>query len=149
MQVPLSKWLDNSWATYGMTSQKSGPLVHQAGLSGTALTHKNFSYSLQQSYDRDKKDAGGSLSGTYRGAYGTVNTGYNYSRDNSQVNFGIQGAVVAHENGITFSQPLGDPDESSRSTWCEHSEQCRRVDRLAGVRGRALRQRLSEKPGCY
>lgn len=108
MQVPLSKWLNNSWASYGMTSQKSGPLVQQAGLSGTALTHNKFSYSLQQSYDSDKKDAGGSLSGTYRGAYGTVNTGYNYSRDNSQVNFGIQGGVVAHENGITFSQPLGD-----------------------------------------
>lgn len=108
VQVPLSKWLNNSWASYGMTSQKSGPLIHQAGLSGTALAHNNLSYSLQQSYDSDKKEAGGSLSATYRGAYGTVNTGYNYSRDNNQVNFGIQGGVVAHENGITFSQPLGD-----------------------------------------
>ncbi len=108
MQVPLGKWLNNSWASYGMTSLKSGPVVHQAGLSGTALADNNLSYSLQQSYDRDQKDAGGSLSGTYRGAHGTVNTGYSYSSNNRQVNFGIQGGIVAHENGITLSQPLGD-----------------------------------------
>ncbi|WP_426818362.1 fimbria/pilus outer membrane usher protein (plasmid) [Winslowiella sp. 2C04] len=108
MQVPLGKWLNNSWASYGMTSQKSGPIVHRAGLSGTALADNNLSYSLQQNYDTDEKDAGGSLSGSYRGAYGTVNTGYNYSRDNRQVNFGIQGGIVVHENGFTLSQPLGD-----------------------------------------
>ncbi|MCU6154361.1 fimbrial biogenesis outer membrane usher protein [Enterobacter hormaechei] len=108
MQVPLDKWLNNSWASYSMTSQKSGPVVHQAGLSGTALTGHNLSYSVQQIYDNYKSDAGGSLSGTYRGAYGTVNTGYNYSRDYRQANFGIQGGVLAHENGITLSQPLGD-----------------------------------------
>lgn len=108
MQVPLDKWLNNSWASYNMTSQKSGPVVHQAGLSGTAMADNNLSYSLQQSYDGDNKNAGGSLSGTYRGAYGTVNTGYNSSRDNRQVNYGIQGGVVAHENGITLSQPLGE-----------------------------------------
>lgn len=107
-QVPLGKWLNNSWASYGMTSQKSGPVVHQTGLSGTALADDNLTYSLRQSYDSNEKDASGSLSGTYRGAYGTVNTGYNYSRVNRQVNFGIQGGIVAHENGITLSQPLGD-----------------------------------------
>ncbi|HBV2141020.1 TPA: fimbrial biogenesis outer membrane usher protein [Klebsiella variicola] len=108
MQVPLDKWLNNSWASYGFTSQKSGAVVHQAGLSGTALADNNLSYSLQQSYDSDKKDAGGSLSGTYRAAYGTISTGYNYNRDNRQINFGVQGGIVAHENGITFSQLLGD-----------------------------------------
>ncbi|WP_338628939.1 fimbria/pilus outer membrane usher protein [Enterobacter sp. JJBC] len=108
MQVPLDRWLKNSWASYGLTGQKSGPVVHQAGLSGTALADNKLSYSLRQSYNRDEKDAGGSLSGSYRGAYGTVNTGYSYSRDSRQVNFGIQGGIVAHENGITLSQPLGD-----------------------------------------
>lgn len=108
MQVPLDKWLNNSWATYGMTSQKSGPVVHRAGLSGTTLADNNLSYSILQNYDSKEKVAGGSLSGTYRGAYGTINTGYNYSRDNRQVNFGIQGGILAHENGITLSQPLGD-----------------------------------------
>ena len=108
MQIPMDKWLNNSWANYSMTSQKSGPVVHQAGLGGTALTDNNLSYSVQQSYDDDKNDAGGNLSGTYRGAYGTVNAGYNYSRDYRQANFGIQGGVLVHENGITLSQPLGD-----------------------------------------
>jgi len=48
------------------------------------------------------------LSSTYQGGYGTISGGYNYSNDSRQLNFGLQGGVLAHENGITFSQPLGD-----------------------------------------
>ena len=38
------------------------------------------------------------------------NVGYNYSGngDYQQVNYGLSGGVIAHRNGITLSQPLGD-----------------------------------------
>lgn len=108
MQVPLSKLLPDSWASYSMSARKSGPVTHQAGLSGTALADNNMSYSVQQSYTTEGTGAGGNLSGTYRGGSGTVSGGYNYSRDNRQVNFGLQGGILAHENGLTLSQQLGD-----------------------------------------
>lgn len=108
LQVPLSKWLPKSWASYSVNAQKKGGETHQVGLSGTALADNNFSYSLQQGYTSSGSQSRSSVSGTYKGGYGTVSAGYNYSRDNSQLNVGVQGGIVAHEDGVTFSQPLGD-----------------------------------------
>lgn len=108
MQVPLSKWLPQSWVSYSINSQKHGPETHQVGISGTALVDNNLSYSLQQGYTSAGDETRSSISGTYKGGSGTVSAGYNYSRDNRQLNFGLQGGIIAHENGVTLSQPLGD-----------------------------------------
>lgn len=108
LQIPLSKWLPQSWASYSVNSQKHGPETHQVGLSGTVLADNNFSYSLQQGYTSSGGETRSSVNGTYKGGYGAASAGYNYSRQNKQINFGLQGGIVAHENGITFSQPLGD-----------------------------------------
>lgn len=108
MQVPLSKWLPQSWVSYSVNAQKNGPETHQVGLSGTALADNNLSYSLQQGYASSGGEARSSVSGTYKGGYGTLSAGYNAGRDNRQFNFGLQGGVIAHKHGVTFSQPLGD-----------------------------------------
>ena len=108
LQVPLSKWLPQSWASYSVNMQKNGPETHLVGLSGTALSDNNLSYLVQQGYTSSGGESRSSLSGTYKGGYGTVSAGYNYSRQNSQLNFGLQGGGVGHEHGVTFSQPLGD-----------------------------------------
>ena len=108
MQVPLSKWLPQSWVSYSVNAQKNGPETHQVGLSGTALADNNLSYSLQQGYTSSGGEARSSVSGTYKGGYGTLSAGYNRSRENSQVNLGLQGGILVHENGVTFSQPPGD-----------------------------------------
>ncbi len=34
--------------------------------------------------------------------------GYGYDRHRRQVNYGVQGGVLVHQNGVTLSQPLGD-----------------------------------------
>lgn len=108
IQVPLNKWLPNSWASYSVNNYKSGATSHQVGLNGTALVDNNLSYSLQQSFNNQGAANSSMLSSTYQGGYGTISGGYNYSNDSRQLNFGLQGGVLAHENGITFSQPLGD-----------------------------------------
>ena len=108
MQVPLNKWLPQSWVSYSVNAQKNGPETHQVGVSGTALADNNLSYSLQQGYTSSGDEARSAVSGTYKGGYGTLNAGYNASRDNRQFNLGLQGGIIAHEHGVTFSQPLGD-----------------------------------------
>lgn len=108
IQIPLSRWLPNSWASYSVNNYKSGATSHQVGLNGTALADNNLSYSFQQSLNTKGTANSSMLSSTYQGGYGTVNGGYNYNKDSWQFNFGLQGGVLAHENGITFSQPLGD-----------------------------------------
>ncbi|WP_410013507.1 fimbria/pilus outer membrane usher protein [Sodalis sp. C49] len=108
VQIPLSKWLPNSWATYSVNGDNHGAVNQQAGISGTLLADNNFNYSVQQSYGNRGTGASGSASASYRGGSGELNAGYNYSRHNRQVNYGAQGGVVAHPYGVTLSQSLGD-----------------------------------------
>ena len=108
MQVPLSHFLPQSWINYSVNLQKKGPETHQFGLSGTALEDNNLSYLIQQGYTSSGGEGRSTLSATYKGGYGTFNAGYHYSKNNSQLNFGLQGGIVVHDQGVTLSQPLGD-----------------------------------------
>ncbi|MBS3046385.1 fimbria/pilus outer membrane usher protein [Enterobacter mori] len=109
IQVPLSKWLPNSWASYSINHNKRGDTSQQVGLSGTALADNNLSYSVQQSQGNHGQGHAGSASADYRGGYGEVNGGYSYDASSSrQINYGVQGGVVVHPYGVTLSQPLGD-----------------------------------------
>lgn len=38
----------------------------------------------------------------------TTNVGYSRSGDSSQIYYGMSGGIIAHADGITFGQPLGD-----------------------------------------
>lgn len=108
VQVPLSKWLPGSWATYNLNTNKKGKTTQQAGISGTALADNNLNYNLQQSWGNRGTGGSGSASLDYRGTYGEASGGYNYGSDSRQLNYGLQGAIVAHPYGITLAQPLGD-----------------------------------------
>lgn len=50
----------------------------------------------------------GSASANWQATYGTLGVGYNYSRDQHDLNWQLSGGVVGHADGVTFSQPLGD-----------------------------------------
>lgn len=108
IQVPLSQWLPNSWASYNMNTRKRGNTTHQVGLSGTALADNNLNYNLQQSYTNKGEGASGNASANYKGTYGEMQAGYNYTNNSQQVNYGLQGGIVAHPYGVTFSQQQGD-----------------------------------------
>lgn len=120
ISIPLSKWLSNSsglssannnaFATYNINTDKHGQTTQNAGLSGTALEDHNLNYSIQQGYANHGVGANGNMNINYLGTYGNVTSGYSYNDngDYQQVNYGIAGGVVAHSEGITFSQPLGD-----------------------------------------
>ena len=48
------------------------------------------------------------MNGDYKGTYGEVTAGYSYDQNNERLNYGIQGGVIAHADGVTLSQPLGE-----------------------------------------
>ncbi|MNE11905.1 Outer membrane usher protein FimD precursor [compost metagenome] len=50
----------------------------------------------------------GNLNADYRGTYGEVNAGYAYDNNSRRVNYGVQGGIVVHQDGITFGQPMGE-----------------------------------------
>lgn len=120
VSLPLSRWLappsgttyssNNAYASYSVSQDQDGRTQHNAGINGTLLEGNNLSYSVQESYDSQEKQTGGSVNANYRGTYGNGVLGYNYANngDYQQVNYGLSGGVVVHQNGVTLSQPLGD-----------------------------------------
>ncbi|AHG21411.2 fimbrial assembly protein [Chania multitudinisentens RB-25] len=108
VSVPLDRWMKNTYANYSMNSSQRGGASHAAGMSGTALANNNLSWSVQQGYGTQGVGNSGNLNADYRGTYGQVNAGYGYDRNNQRFNYGVQGGIIAHANGITFGQPLGE-----------------------------------------
>ncbi|WP_163451929.1 fimbria/pilus outer membrane usher protein, partial [Escherichia coli] len=50
----------------------------------------------------------GNVNADYKGAYGEVTAGYGYDKNSERLNYGLQGGILAHADGITLSQPLGE-----------------------------------------
>lgn len=108
VQVPLEKVVPNSWARYNLSTSKQGNTTQDVGLSGTALSDQNLNYNVQQGYVSQGVGTNGSVTANYKGTYGDAKAGYNYDQDSQQLNYGLQGGIVAHPYGITFSQQQGD-----------------------------------------
>lgn len=73
-----------------------------AGVGGTLLEGHNLSYHVSQG-DTSNNGYTGSATANWQAAYGTLGVGYNYDRDQHDVNWQLSGGVVGHENGITLS----------------------------------------------
>lgn len=94
-----------------MSNDLKGGMTNLSGVYGTLLPDNNLNYSVQVG----NTQGGNTSSGTsgysslnYRGAYGNTNVGYSRSGDSSQIYYGMSGGIIAHADGITFGQPLGD-----------------------------------------
>lgn len=118
ISLPIGKWLspqgatspNNTFATYSLNQDNDGSVTQNAGISGTLLEGNNLSYSVQQGYGNQGTGNSGNASLAYQGGYGNANVGYNYTDngDSQQVTYGVAGGIVAHRQGITLSQPLGE-----------------------------------------
>ncbi len=119
VNIPFSHWLRSDtasvWrhasASYSMSHDLNGRMTNLAGLYGTLLEDNNLSYSMQTGYAGGGEGTSGSSGYTalnYRGGYGNANLGYSHSEGIKQVYYGMSGGVLAHADGVTFSQPLND-----------------------------------------
>ncbi|UAN29733.1 fimbrial biogenesis outer membrane usher protein (plasmid) [Serratia ureilytica] len=108
VSVPLERWMHNTWVNYTMNSSQQGYSTHSVGLNGTALDKRNLSWGVRESYADGGQGTNGNLNVDYRGTYGEIIAGYSYDSNSRRVNYGLQGSMIAHENGITLGQPLGE-----------------------------------------
>ncbi len=108
VNVPFSLFLPNTWASYTLNTSKHGNTTQTVGLNGTALEDNNLSWNVQEGYGSQGTGNSGNLNADYRGTYGEVTGGYAYDRNTQRINYGVQGGVVVHENGVTFGQPMGE-----------------------------------------
>ncbi|MCX5573194.1 fimbrial biogenesis usher protein [Enterobacter sp. E-TC7] len=118
---PLSLWLSSgdditqqhheAYASYNFSHDQHGNASHSAGINGTLLEDNNLNYSVQQGYQTgSESNANGAVNIGYDTSWGSSSVGYNYSDngDYQQLNYSLRGGIVIHDEGITFSQPLGD-----------------------------------------
>ncbi|WP_273868649.1 fimbria/pilus outer membrane usher protein [Serratia odorifera] len=108
VSVPLDRWLSNTYASYNLNTSKHGGTTHNAGINGTALADNNLSWSLQQGFGNKGIGNSGNMNADYRGTYAEVTAGYGYDRNSRRLSYGLQGGIIAHANGVTFGQPLGE-----------------------------------------
>lgn len=118
--VPLNLWLSpggditrqqhSAYASYSVSNDTKGHTTQSAGLNGTLLEDDNLSYSVEQGYQNQNGHGNGAVGLNYDGSWGSASVGYNYneSGDYRQMNYGLNGGIVVHNDGITLSQPLGE-----------------------------------------
>ncbi|CNG22819.1 fimbria/pilus outer membrane usher protein [Yersinia frederiksenii] len=112
VQVPLSllsgsSFANRSFASYQMTNNNQGSVQNQAGINGTSMDDR-LSYNVTQGWSNDGSSDMGSVNTGYRGSKGMASMGYSYGSGYRAVNMNASGGVVAHADGVTLSQPLGD-----------------------------------------
>lgn len=108
ISVPLEKFLPSTWANYSMNNSKNNGTTHSVGVSGSALENNALSWNVQQGYGTDGIGYTGTTNADYKGTYGEVTAGYGYDKDSRRLNYGLQGGVIAHADGVTLSLPLGE-----------------------------------------
>lgn len=108
LNIPLSRFLPEAWATYSLNRAKNGPASHQVGLNGSLLEDNNLTYNLQQTYTSDQAGNGAYLSSRYRASMGDFSTNYSYQKNSKQWGYSAQGSVVAHSHGVTLGRTVQD-----------------------------------------
>lgn len=99
--------LNSMYATAQSSRDQDGVTRVQTGVSGTLLQEHNLSYSVMQGHS-STTGSSGSANVALRGGYGSASAGYSYSRYDHRINWDVSGGVVAHADGVTFGQALGD-----------------------------------------
>jgi len=108
VSIPLDKWLSSASVSYNSTSDSDGRVQRQTSLSGTLLEDRNLTYNISQGVGNQGQGYSGNTSLSYQGKYGNSNVGFSYTKDSRRLNYGLQGGIITHSDGITFSEPLGE-----------------------------------------
>ncbi|HDR2470956.1 TPA: fimbrial biogenesis outer membrane usher protein [Enterobacter soli] len=108
VSIPLENFFSQTWANYGVSTSKNNGTTHNIGLNGVALENHALNWNVQQGYGSDGVGYTGNMNGDYKGTYGEVTAGYSYDKNSDRLNYGLQGGILAHKEGITLSQPLGE-----------------------------------------
>jgi outer membrane usher protein len=108
LEALFGKYSENRvYATINNSRDNHGNMSHQTGLSGTLSPEKNLSWNVSQGTSRNQASMGNAAL-SYNNSVGSSSIGYSYSDEYQRLSYGTSGAVVLHEDGLTFAQTLGD-----------------------------------------
>lgn len=105
--LPFNIFSPSNRINSSFSTNNHGASDMQVGISGNAMDNA-MSYSVQQSYDNRERQGSGNANFSYKGRNGTVNSGYGYNAHSQRLNYGMQGGMVLHSEGLTLAQSLGE-----------------------------------------
>lgn len=108
LSVPLSLLSGTTYAGYNFSSSQAGGTNQNVSLSGTALEGNSLSWSVAEGYSTKGQGNTGYTRANYRGTYGELNGAYSYNAQGHNVNYGAQGTIAIHGDGITAGQSGGE-----------------------------------------
>jgi outer membrane usher protein len=96
---------NNTYLSYNVSNSQNYT-HHNVGMSGTLLDDNTLNYNVQQGYSNNGVGVSGGVSVGYQSRYGNGNVGYNYQKNNRQLDYNFSGGLLFHEGGVTLSQPI-------------------------------------------
>lgn len=98
--------LESIYATSTITHDNHGRTQNQIGLSGSML-ESAVSYNVSQSWDNQNQSSMSNASLAFQGSKGSLAMSYSYSGNSRAMNMNVNGGIVIHSGGVTFSPLMG------------------------------------------
>ncbi|QFZ81849.1 fimbria/pilus outer membrane usher protein [Variovorax paradoxus] len=95
-------------AQYAATRDHGGRIVQQASVYGAALDDSRLTYNLTAAHANQDGDGNTSASASYLSPVGRFDLGHSRGPGYGQTTVGVAGGLLAHADGVTLSQPLGE-----------------------------------------
>ncbi|TAM97452.1 MAG: fimbrial biogenesis outer membrane usher protein, partial [Rhodanobacteraceae bacterium] len=106
--LPLGNGVHAPSLSFNVNHDANTGTQEQAVLNGSAGAWNQFTYGATTSHGSDGTGNTISVSAGYRSPYAIFNASAGKGSGYSQESFSASGAVVAHQGGVTFGQPMGD-----------------------------------------
>ena len=110
VSIPLGSSGSSSRVGLSANQDSSGNANRSATFSGSQFPGDKLSYNLgvNQSITDEDRVLGGSVAARYNAANAIVHGSYNKDQGSRQMDYGVEGAVVATRQTLMFTQPLGE-----------------------------------------
>lgn len=110
VSVPLDRLFGRhpTYVNYMLNSSKRGSTTNSVNIGGTLLEQNNLTWNVQEGYGSRGQGNTAGVNASWRATYGEMSGGYSQDKFSERLNYGLQGSVIAHENGVTFGQQLGE-----------------------------------------
>jgi len=105
LSIPLGA--SRSSAQYSLATDNNGQTTHSANVAGSALEDDQLTYNLTASTS-NQNGVSSAGSASYLSRIGRFELGASQGSNYSQVRAGLSGGIVAHADGVTLGQPLGE-----------------------------------------
>jgi outer membrane usher protein len=106
--LPLGETSHAPSLSFNATHGNSTGNQEQAALNGSLGQWNQFTYGATASHGGDGTGNAVSVNAGYNSPYATLSASAGHGEGYSQASFNAGGAVVVHQGGVTFGQPMGD-----------------------------------------